>query len=319
MTWWSPKAAGSSPRFQVGTMNFGKRTDALESGRIIARALERGLTFFDTANAYNDGESERILGRELKGRRDSCLIATKVGFGRVNGKPEGLSRARISSALDQSLSRLGTDYVDLYYLHVPDYGVPIEESLDAMQGLLDAGKIRRWGISNYASWQILEMCVLADARKMPRPVMAQQIYNLLIRQLDVEYFKFTKRFPLHTTIYNPLAGGLLSGRHGKSSDQKGSRFESNPFYQRRYWTDAMFARVDALAEVAKSEEMTLIDLAYAWVLGRPGVDSVLLGPASVQHLDAALDASMKHVSTAACDKIDALWRDFQGTDVTYAR
>ena len=149
-------------------MNFGKRTDAAESGRIVARALERGLTFFDTANAYNEGESERILGQALKKVRESCIVATKVGFGRVNGKPEGLSRARILSAVDESLARLGTDYVDLYYLHAPDVTVPIEESVGAMQALLEAGKIRRWAVSNYASWQILEMNHIADARKMWR-------------------------------------------------------------------------------------------------------------------------------------------------------
>ena len=300
-------------------MNFGKRTDAAESGRIVARALERGLTFFDTANAYNEGESERILGQALKKVRESCIVATKVGFGRVNGKPEGLSRARILSAVDESLARLGTDYVDLYYLHAPDVTVPIEESVGAMQALLEAGKIRRWAVSNYASWQILEMNHIADARKMPRPAMAQQIYNPLLRQLDVEYFKFTSRFPIHTTVYNPLAGGLLSGKHTQNSDQKGSRFDNNPFYQRRYWSRAMFERVDALATVANAENMTLVELAYAWSLRRSGVDSVLVGPASVAHLDAAVEAATMTVSAAGCEKIDAIWRDFQGTDATYAR
>src|SRR5512140_2528230 len=120
------------PRTAVGTMNCGKRTPAAESERIIAAALDRGLTFFDTANVYNDGESERILGRAVKARRDSVQIATKVGFGRIDGKPEGLSKARILAAIKGSLQRLGTDYVDVYYLHVPDHATPIEESLEAM-------------------------------------------------------------------------------------------------------------------------------------------------------------------------------------------
>ena len=315
---WSPKT-GQTAQLCVGTMNFGKRTDAAESARIIARAIERDLTFFDTANAYNEGESERILGKALKSKRDSCVVATKVGFGRVSGKQEGLSRERILSAIDQSLSRLGTEYVDLYYLHVPDYTVPLEESLDALQTLLENGKIKRWGVSNYASWQVLEMNNIADARKMPRPVMAQQIYNVLVRQLDIEWFKFTKRFPIHTTIYNPLAGGLLTGKHTRQAAEKGSRFDNNPFYQRRYFNEAMLARVDQLTVVAKSENMTLTELAYAWVAHRPGVDSILVGPASVAHLDAAIDAVAKTLSDAAVKQLDVLHTDFQGTDASYAR
>src|SRR5437870_5761894 len=131
-----PEGFPHSPRIAVGTMNFGKRTPEPDAARIVARAIERGLTFFDTANAYNDGDSERILGRAVKGRRESVQIATKVGFGRVDGKPEGLGRARILAAVDASLARLGTDYVDVYYLHVPDHRTPIEESLDAMHEIL---------------------------------------------------------------------------------------------------------------------------------------------------------------------------------------
>ena len=319
MSWWIPRAAGQRPKVQVGVMNFGKRTPEDESSRIVRRALERGLDFFDVANAYNDGESERILGRALGKERDKVTIATKVGFGKVEGKPEGLARPRILAACDGSLARLGTDRIDLYYLHVPDYKTQIEESLDALHELLDKKKIVRWGVSNYASWQILEMMHLADARKMPRPVMSQQIYNVLIRQLDIEYFKFTRKYPLHTTVYNPLAGGLLSGKHTREGSQKGTRFEGNRLYQNRYWNDATFDRVDVLASVAKGEGMSLVELAYAWVASRPGVDSILAGPASVVHLDAAIDGAAKALSPAALERLDALYREWQGTDVTYAR
>ncbi len=311
---------GDGPaRIAVGTMNFGKRTPAPESERIVHRAIERGVTFFDTANAYNDGESERILGKALAPRRESVQIATKVGFGRVNGKPEGLARARILAAIDASLGRLGTDYVDVYYLHVPDHTTPIEESLDAMAEVLRAKKARAWGVSNYASWQILEMDRLADARGMPRPVIAQQMYNLLIRQLDVEYFAFARRFPIHTTVYNPLAGGLLAGKHARDASQAGSRFDGNKLYQRRYWTERMFDLVDALKGIAAEEGKGLVELAYAWVAHRPGVDSVLVGPASADHLDAAIDGCAKTLSDATLGKLDELHRAFQGTDAGYAR
>jgi aryl-alcohol dehydrogenase-like predicted oxidoreductase len=316
---------GISPRGEgpagvaVGTMNFGKRTPAPESERIVRRAIERGVTFFDTANAYNDGESERILGRAVRADRERVQIASKVGFGRVDGRQEGLSRARILSAIDGSLSRLGTDHVDVYYLHVPDHATPIEESLDAMHEVLRAGKATTWGISNYASWQILEIDRLADARGMPRPAIAQQMYNLLIRQLDVEYFAFARAYPIHTTVYNPLAGGLLTGKHARDASASGSRFDGNKLYQRRYWTPRMFDMVDALKAVAEEAGMTLLDLAYAWVAGRPGVDSVLVGPASVAHLDAAIDGCAKSLPAPVLARLDERHREFQGTDATYAR
>jgi aryl-alcohol dehydrogenase-like predicted oxidoreductase len=305
----------------IGAMNFGKRTPEKEAKAIIARAIERGITFFDTANAYTDGESERIVGRAVKGMRDQVRIATKVGFGRTGAKPEGLSRTRVLAAIDESLTRLGTDFVDVYYLHVPDRDTPIAETLDAIAELIDKKKIRAWAVSNYASWQILEMMLLADARNMQRPAMSQQLYNVLIRQLDVEYFKFTDRFPIHTTIYNPLAGGLLSGKHRAESKETipGSRFENNKLYQGRYWSDAMFGRVEQLSSLAKEEGMSLIELSYAWLARRTGVDSIIVGPASIAHLDAAIDAGAKMLSDEARAKIDVMYRAWIGTDASYAR
>ena len=301
-------------------MNFGKRTSAAEADRIVARALERKVVVFDTANAYNDGEAERILGRALASRRGDVTIASKVGFARISGKPEGLSKAAMTRAIDATLSRLGTDYVDIYYLHVPDHATPIEETLDAMAEILRAGKARAWGVSNYASWQILEMIHLADARKMPRPTISQVLYNVLIRELDIEYFAFAKNHGIHSTIYNPLAGGLLSGRftHAPAAPS-GTRFDKNQLYLRRYWTPAMFARVDELRAIASAEEMSLVDLSYAWVASRPGVDSIIVGPGTVEQLDAAIDGCDKVLSKDALARIDELDRAWRGTDSHYAR
>ncbi|MBA3377037.1 MAG: aldo/keto reductase, partial [Actinobacteria bacterium] len=209
-------------------MNFGKRTAEAEAKSIVARALELGILHIDTANAYGDGISESIVGDALRGKRDGVTIATKCGFGRIAGKPEGLSKARIREAIDGSLSRLGTDHVDVYYLHVPDHDTPIDDTLDGVAELLEQKKILAWGVSNYAAWQVLEMIQKADARKMARPVIAQQLYNVLLRQLDIEYFAFARRYDMHTTVYNPLAGGLLSGKHARDgSTQGGSRFDKN--------------------------------------------------------------------------------------------
>ncbi len=293
-------------------MNFGKRTPEPEARNVVARALERGLTFFDTANAYNDGESERILGRALGARRADCLVATKVGFGRTGGKAEGLSPLRVTSAIDESLARLGMDWVDVYYLHVPDYSTPIEATLEAVARVLESKKARAWGVSNFASWQILEMASLADRAGMPRPVISQQMYNLLIRQLEIEYFKFAAKHPIHTTVYNPLAGGLLSGKPG-------ARFEKNALYQRRYLSKAFFEATAELGRLAERAGMTLVDLAYAWLARRPGVDSILIGPGSVAHLDAAVDAARRVLDDETRAAIDRVHLELAGTEATYAR
>jgi aryl-alcohol dehydrogenase-like predicted oxidoreductase len=304
----------------LGTMNFGKRTPEAEARAIVDRAFERGIRTFDTANVYVDGESERILGRILGKRRSEARVATKVGFGRVAGKLEGLAPERITRSIDESLQRLGMDHVDVYYLHVPDYATPTEATLEAMARVLESKKALAWGVSNFASWQIFEMFTIADRLKMPRPIISQQIYNLLVRQLDVEYFKFTARHPIHTTVYNPLAGGLLAGRHQKDGTTlEGSRFQGNKLYKNRYWTDAFFAATERYGAIAKKAGMSLVDVAYAWTAQRKGVDSILVGPGTVAHLDDAIDACAKKLDDATARAIDEAHYEITGTDATYAR
>ena len=301
-----PRPAGAPPALVVGTMNFGKRTPEPESKAIVERALERGLTFFDTANVYNDGESERILGRALKGKQ--ARIATKMGIGKLS-EAEGLAPERIAAAIDESLQRLGVDRVDLYYFHKPDHSRPLEPSLRAMQKLIAAGKVGHFGASNFASWQLVEMVQLGL-----KPAVSQLIYNLMIRQLEVEYFRCAAKYRIHTTVYNPLAGGLLAGK-----GNAGARFEKNPMYQKRYQTDRFFELADAFGRLAAESGRTPVELSYQWVAARPGVDSILLGPASVEQLDVALDAVAKPLPKEVIDRADELYRAFQGTDAVYAR
>lgn len=304
----------------LGTMNFGKRTPEEIARRIVDRALEQGLTLFDTANFYGDGVSETILGRALADRRERARIATKVGLLRVGGKSEGLSARRIPVALDESLARLKTDFVDLYYLHAPDPGTPFEETLDALAPLLASGKIRAWGVSNFASWQILELMRLADARGMPQPQVSQVLYNLLIRQLDLEYFAFTRAHPIHNTVYNPLAGGLLARKpEVGAAIPKGSRFDTNRMYPARYWSDALMGLTAQYAAVAEEAGVDLVTLSYAWLAQRPGVDSILVGPGSLEHLEAATAALGATLSAETLARIDQVHRAFVGTDVSYAR
>jgi aryl-alcohol dehydrogenase-like predicted oxidoreductase len=328
--WVTCRAAPADPvPLVLGTMNFGKRTDEAESRRIVDCAIERGATLLDTANAYVDGEGERIVGRALRGRRDRALIATKVGLGRTGGKPsgliriggraEGLSRERILAACDESLERLGTDYIDVYYLHAPDRETPIEESLGAITELYRSGKIRAWAVSNYASWQELEMISICERERVPRPVMAQQIYNILIRQLDVEYFAFAAKYALHTAAYNPLAGGLLAGPPKAGAPATGSRFDENPMYQKRYWTERLHAQVEDYRALALELGMSLVALSYAWLASRVGVDSILVGPGTVAHLEDAFEACERRLDGATMERIDALHTLHRGTDAVYAR
>lgn len=306
--------------YTLGCMNFGKRTPEPEARRIVDVAIERGLTLFDTANAYGDGESERILGRLLQGRRERVRIATKVGWWRK----EGLSAERVRASLDESLGRLGTDHVDLYYLHVPDHDTPIEATLEGVADVLASGKARAFGISNYASWQALEVLLACDRMGIARPIVSQQLYNLLIRQLDLEYFRFARKYALPTTVYNPLAGGLLTARHlaagpGDRAAFAGSRFDKNALYQRRYLSDVFFQAARALSEVAAEARLTLVTLAYAWLAQRPGVDSILLGPGSVAHLEDALVAREIVLPEEVLARVDQIHRELVGTDASYAR
>jgi aryl-alcohol dehydrogenase-like predicted oxidoreductase len=306
----------------LGAMNFGKRTGEAESQAIIDRAVSAGISVIDTANVYNDGESERVVGRALRRHPGKLQVATKVGLMRVGGRVEGLSRARVLAACDESLQRLGIERIDVYYLHAPDRApepAPIEETLGALGELLAAGKIAAFGISNFASWQILEMNLWCDAHGVARPVKSQVIYNLAIRQLEIEYFKFAARHPIHTTVYNALAGGLLSGRHRQDVIPTGSRFDKNPMYQRRYWSEKMFAFAAGCAEVAGAEGISPAELAYAWLAGRPGVDSVLIGPASVEQLEVALSGTARTLSAEALARLEELGVAFAGTDASYCR
>ena len=304
----------------LGTMNFGGRTPRAEAERIVHRALERGITRFDTANLYENGESERIVGKALGGARDRVYLATKVGALRLGGKPEGLGKARVLASLDESLARLGTSHVDLFYLHVPDPTVSAAETMEALALAYEAKKILAWGVSNHASWQILELVHEASRVGLPPPARAQQLYNVLVRQLEVEYFAFAAKYGLRTEVYNPLAGGLLTEKHARvDADKKGSRFFKNGLYERRYWSPAFFDRRDELAELGASRGLSTATLAYRFLRDRAGVDGVVLGPSTVEHLDHGIDVLAEALDTETRTTIDKMHLAWMGTDARYAR
>ncbi|MBL8918161.1 MAG: aldo/keto reductase [Myxococcaceae bacterium] len=295
-------------------MNFGRRTPEAEARRIVDRALDQGVTDLDTANVYADGESERIVGRAVGARRDRVRVTTKVGAWRN----EGLRADRVVASLDESLARLATDFVDVYLLHLPDPSTAFEATLEGVARVLESKKARAWGVSNFAAWQISELNHLCDACGVPRPAHSQVLYNVAVRQLELEYFAFTRRSPIETIVYNPLAGGLLA-RPPEEPTPKGARLEANALYRRRYGSETMrrFAlRCDA---IAKSAGLSLLQLSLAWVFEREGVDVVLLGPATEAHLAQALEASRVRLDPAVAQALDEAGRELTGTDASYAR
>jgi aryl-alcohol dehydrogenase-like predicted oxidoreductase len=305
-------------------MNFGRRTPEGEARAMIDRAIERGVLLLDTANIYNGGESERVVGKAIAGRRDRVLVATKVGLDRRvdrrSKKPEGLSKASVLAALDASLGRLGTDHVDLYYFHAPDPETPFAETVEVAAELLRSGKIRHLGLSNFASWQVLEIQHLCAKLGVEGPRVSQVLYNALVRQIEIEHLGFARAHGVHVTVYNALAGGLLTGKHRPDAPaEAGSRFDTNVVYRKRYWSARFFELVEAFGVEAKQAGMSLADLSYGWLAARPGVSSILIGPATLGQLDQALDACARPLDAAVVGRIDALFRDFQGTDATYAR
>jgi 1-deoxyxylulose-5-phosphate synthase len=239
-------------RLSFGTMPFGSQADEAASLRMVDRCLDAGINFFDTANMYNLGKAETILGKALSGRRKNVILATKVRFKMGEGANEsGLSRAAIHKAIDASLKRLGTDYVDLYYLHWPDYDVPIEETLAAMDELVKAGKVRYPAVSNYAAWQVCEILWVAEKNHLQPPQISQPMYNLLARGIEEEFLPFCKRFEIAVIPYNPLAGGLLTGKHSRAAGPiEGTRFDKNQLYLSRYWHADYFDAVEELQSIA---------------------------------------------------------------------
>jgi aryl-alcohol dehydrogenase-like predicted oxidoreductase len=307
------------PAVALGTMNFGKRVQEPEAVAIIHAALERGVKVIDTANLYCDGESERIVGRALRGR-DDALVATKVGLARLAGRPEGLSAARIHASVEESRKRLDRDCLDVLYLHAPDRATPLEETADALASLHASGLVRAFGLSNHASWECLEWKHLAEARALPALVAAQQLFNLLVRELEVEFARFAERYALHTTVYNPLAGGLLSEVALASAPPRGGRFDGNALYKRRYFTERMRAEAKGYHDLATEAGLTLVELAYRFLVSRRSVDSVLVGPASRAHFDDALTLLGRGpLASDLLKALDARHSAYLGTDVHYTR
>ena len=301
------------PALVLGTMTFGDTADAATSRAMVDAALESGITSLDTANGYAATRTEEILGEVLAGRRDQVTLATKAGIypGDAGGSPL-LSRKGIRSSLEASLRRLRTDHVDLFYLHQPDRTVTVDETAEALAEVVSAGLAKAVGVSNFAAWQIADLTVACEQVGGPPPVVAQQLYNLVARRVEDEYAEYATTHGLATIVYNPLGGGLLTGRHSFDADPGDGRFGSSALssmYRDRYWNRSLFEAVDALSTIASDAGLGLPELSLRWLLSRPVVTSVLLGGSKPDQLRANIAAAGRGPLpvdvVAACDEVGA--------------
>ncbi|MSO93580.1 MAG: aldo/keto reductase [Rhodospirillales bacterium] len=293
----------------LGTMTFGDRTDASEAGRIIGVAGDRGVNFIDTADIYAYGESERVIGKFIKRDRDHWILATKYGNAMSREMHEtGLSRKWLARAIEGSLKRLGTDHVDIFYLHRDDNRTPMEECLPAVADLIRAGKARYWGFSNFRPWRIGEMIGLCERWGLPMPLVGQPYYNALNRMPEVDYLPACVHFGIGVVTYSPVARGVLTGKYqpGKQPP-KDSRADLKEFrMMQTEYREGSLAVAQKIVTHAKKRGMTGGQFAINWVLNNSAVTSVIAGPRTLEQWKenlAAFDHKFTAEDEAAVEKL----------------
>jgi aryl-alcohol dehydrogenase-like predicted oxidoreductase len=301
-------------RFGLGTMVLGMwgNRDRAECIRIINRAIDAGINLVDTADMYGQGENEEIVGEALRGRRDDVFLATK--FHNPMGDPDvgdarnrrGNSRRWISTAIDDSLRRLGVDHVDLYQIHRPDPLTPIDETVAALDDVVRAGKIRYWGTSTFPAEELVEARWAAERRHVNGPHTEQPPYSIFCRHIERDVLPVCERHGIGVIVWSPLSGGWLTGKYGRAGDvPPGSRADTNPDHfdgQNVAKADA----VDALRKVADESGLSLTHLALAWAAEHPAISCVLLGPRTEDQLADLLGAAEIELDADVLDAIDAI-------------
>jgi aryl-alcohol dehydrogenase-like predicted oxidoreductase len=311
-------------RLCLGTMTFGLQCDEAQSHAILDAAAEGGIDFLDTADVYplgggrpTAGRTEQIVGAWLKGKRQQFILATKCA-GQTGPKPwdQGMSRKHILDAIDASLQRLGTDYVDLYQLHRYDPSTPINEALEALDTVVRSGKARYVGVSNWPAHKIARALGRSELKNLTGVVSVQPRYNLLFRTFERDLLPMCEEEAIAVIPYNPLAGGLLTGKHDRASPpQQGTRFSlgnAGPRYQARYWHEQEFETIEALRAVADAAGMSMATLAVSWVLSNPAITAPIVGASRPGQLADSLAAAEKGALPsdvkARLDEITQAWR-----------
>ncbi|MFN2237034.1 MAG: aldo/keto reductase [Anaerolineales bacterium] len=293
----------------LGAMNFPEPSGEKESSDIINRALDGGINFIDTANVYNGGESEKIVGRTLKknGRRHEVVLATKV-YGTMGEGPNdgGVSRYHIIQSCEDSLRRLKTDHIDLYQLHRPGLTVPQDETLRAFDDLVRAGKVRYIGCSTHPAWMVMEALAISEKNNLARYVSEQPPYNLLDRRIENELVPLAQKYEMALLPWSPLAGGILAGRYNDPKNfPEGSRASKGEWFARRV-NIAGIEVAQKLEKMAAERGLTITQLALLWVKDQPGVTSPIIGPRTMQHLEDALGILDKSLDEADIPLFDEL-------------
>lgn len=293
----------------LGAMNFGGPTDEADSGKIIGKARDAGINFIDTADAYNGGRSEEIIGRAVAQERDQWVIATKlanaVGKGPNGG---GLSRKWVMQAVERSLGRLATDHIDIYYLHKEDHDTPLAETVHALGDLVRQGKIRYFGVSNYRSWRVAEICRICDELGIDRPVVSQPYYNAVNRMPETEHLPACAHFGLGVFPYSPVARGILSGKYSAdSAPPEGSRAaRQDKRMMQTEWRPESMLVADKLKAHAESRGITASQFATAWVLNNRLITGTIAGPRTEAHLDDYIGALDYRFTVEDEDLVDSL-------------
>jgi aryl-alcohol dehydrogenase (NADP+) len=304
-------------RICLGTMTYGSSQwrawvlDEPESRPFIKRALEQGITFFDTADMYSHGKSEEIVGRALKdfAARDQIVIATKAFYPMGDGpNAGGLSRKHLMQAIDASLQRLGTDYVDLYQIHRFDSDTPIEETLEALHDIVKAGKARYIGASSMYAWQFQRMLMVAEAHGWTRFVAMQNHYNLVYREEEREMMPLCREEGIGVIPWSPLARGFLAGNRRKDGRRTTIRAQSDDFAQELYYADSDFLIADRVAELATRRGVKPTQVALAWLLAQPGVTAPIVGASKLAHLEDAIGALGVRLDDAEVEFLEELYQ-----------
>jgi aryl-alcohol dehydrogenase (NADP+) len=286
-------------RLCLGAMTYGTSEwrpwvlDEAASRPFISRALEHGLNFFDTADMYSRGVSEQVLGRALKAfaRREQVVIATKAFYAMGDGPNDrGLSRKHLLHSIDASLSRLDTDYVDLYQIHRFDPETPIEETLEALHDIVKAGKARYIGASSMFAWQFMKMLATSDAHGWTRFVSMQNHYNLIYREEEREMLPLCREEGIAVIPWSPLARGFLAGNRGGDARGETTRAQTDEFAHEMYYAESDFTIADRVVELAAKRGVKPTQIALAWLLAKPGVTAPIIGASKLPHLDEAVAA-----------------------------
>ena len=292
----------------LGCNNFGRRLDEKQTATVVSAAVDAGITLFDTADLYGEnGTSETYLGKALKGHRDQVVIATKFG-GPMGQLPmqKGGSRQHIFQAVEDSLRRLNTDYIDLYQMHFPDLNTPIEETMRALDDLVRQGKVRYLGHSNFSGWMIAHAHHIAVRDALTPFISAQNHYHLLNREVEPDVQPACTKFGLGILPYFPLASGLLTGKYRKGQvHPEGTRLSSGPMAE-RILTDINIDKAESLFEWAEARGHTLLELAFSWLAQQPAVSSVIAGATNTDQISANVNAANWVLTSEELEEIEKL-------------